>query len=103
MPKSITKADMVESLLVRLPKKSKINRKQLKKIVESILNLLIEGIQKDGLVMLTGFGKFECRAKAQRLGHNPKTDEALLLPARNVVTFRVSKKFREELNLATDV
>lgn len=102
MRKSTTKNEIVESIFARLPKKTKLNREKLRKIVASILNLLMEGLKKDGLVLLTGFGKFECRAKAQRLGRNPKTDEALLLPARNVVTFHVSKKFREELNSAME-
>ncbi len=33
-----------------------------------------------------------------RKGHNPQTAEILTLPPRKVVVFRLSRKFRAELN-----
>ena len=41
---------------------------------------------------------FEAYDKASRKGRNPQTDEAITLPPRKVVVFRLSRKFRAELN-----
>ena len=42
--------------------------------------------------------KFESYDKASRRGRNPQTDEAITLPPRRVVVFRLSRKFRAEIN-----
>ena len=44
------------------------------------------------------FGKFEAYDKNARKGRNPQTDESITLPPRKVVVFRLSRKFRMELN-----
>lgn len=48
--------------------------------------------------MVSGFGKFEAYDKEARKGRNPQTDETITLPPRKVVVFRLSRKFRAELN-----
>ena len=55
-------------------------------------------IKKDNALLISGFGKFEAYDKASRKGRNPQTDEAITLPPRKVVVFRLSRKFRAELN-----
>jgi integration host factor subunit alpha len=49
-------------------------------------------------VLLTGFGKFNVKAKSARKGRNPKTGEPLLLKARKVITFKPSGILREKVN-----
>jgi integration host factor subunit alpha len=41
---------------------------------------------------------FEAYAKKARKGRNPATSEAMILDPRKVVVFRLSGKFRDELN-----
>ena len=53
---------------------------------------------KDRALLISGFGKFECYDKASRKGRNPHTDEVITLPSRKVIVFRLSRKFRAELN-----
>ena len=97
MGKALTKADIVENIY----EQSSISRNDCKKIVESALNLMARAIAKDRAMLLSGFGKFECYAKKPRKGRNPQTSETLTLGARNVIVFRLSRKFREELNRKT--
>jgi integration host factor subunit alpha len=49
-------------------------------------------------VLLSGFGKFNVKAKSARKGRNPQTGEILMLEARRVVTFKPSGKLREKVN-----
>ena len=97
MGKALTKADIVENIY----EQSSISRNDCKKIVESVINLMARAIAKDRAMLLSGFGKFECYAKKPRKGRNPQTSETLTLDARNVIVFRLSRKFREELNRET--
>ncbi len=94
MEKTLTKADIVESIYEGTGQ----SRENCKKIVENILILMSKAVAKDREMLLSGFGKFECYAKKPRKGRNPQTSEALTLEARNVIVFRLSRKFRAELN-----
>ena len=72
--------------------------KQIANIVENLLVLMKQAIKKDDTLLISGFGKFEAYDKNARKGRNPQTDESITLPPRKVVVFRLSRKFRVELN-----
>lgn len=92
--KTLTKADIID----RIYEKSERNRNEIKKLVESLIVLSKQAIKKDEMLLISGLGKFECYAKNPRKGRNPQTGAAITLPARKVVVFRLSRKFRTELN-----
>ena len=70
----------------------------VKNTVEKLLDIMKDAIKKDCALLISGFGKFESYDKKSRKGRNPQTDEAITLPPRKVVVFRLSRKFRSELN-----
>ena len=94
MNKTLTKADIVEAIYEKTDK----NRAEVKKIVEKLLSIIKQTIKKDNTLLISGFGKFEAYDKDARKGRNPKTDATITLPPRKVVVFRLSRKFRAELN-----
>ena len=94
MSKTLTKADIVEAIYEKTDK----NRIEVKNIVEKMLAIMKQAVKKDSSLLLSGFGKFEAYAKDARAGRNPKTDATITLPPRNVMVFRLSRKFRAELN-----
>lgn len=94
MKNTLTKADIVYDVL----DKTDSTRVEVKKHVESLLAIMKSAIKKDNALLISGFGKFEAYAKKARKGRNPQTSEAITLEPRKVVVFRLSKKFRAELN-----
>ncbi|MBQ3059831.1 MAG: HU family DNA-binding protein [Desulfovibrio sp.] len=94
MKKTLTKADLVEAIYEATDK----NRLDVKSVVETLLDIMKESIRKDRHLLISGFGKFECYEKAARKGRNPQTEQSITLPSRNVIIFRLSRKFRSELN-----
>lgn len=94
MSKTLTKADIVEAIYEKTDK----NRLDVKKLVERLLTIMKEAIKKDHALLLSGFGKFEAYDKDARKGRNPKTNDAMTLPPRKVVVFRLSRKLRAEMN-----
>ena len=92
--KTLTKADIVDIIYNKTEK----NRNEVKKLVESLLKLSKQAIKKDHVLLVSGLGKFEAYGKKARKGRNPQTDATITLPPRKVVVFRLSRKFRAELN-----
>lgn len=59
-------------------------------------HVLIQGAVKDGdKVRYIGFGTFESRERASRMGRNPQTGEALEIPAMNVPAFKPGQAFKD--------
>ena len=72
-----------------------------KKNTEAILNAFIETVQDavkaDDKVQLVGFGTFESRERAARMGKNPQTGEKLSIAACKVPAFKAGKAFKDML------
>jgi integration host factor subunit alpha len=92
--KTLTKADIVDYIY----EKTERNRAEVKVLVDHLLELMKQSIKKDHSLLVSGFGKFESYDKKARKGRNPQTNESIMLPPRKVVVFRLSRKFRAELN-----
>ena len=74
------------------------NRKQCLDIVNDIVDIIIEGLQRDKKVKIHNFGTFKMNNKKSRVGRNPKTKEEKTISKRNVVLFKPSKEFKDFLN-----
>ncbi len=96
MDTTLTKADIVDSVYNN--KNIDLNQTEVKNTVETLLKMMKQAIKKDQALLISGFGKFEAYDKNARKGRNPQTSESITLPPRKVVVFRLSRKFRTELN-----
>ena len=67
-------------------------------IVEIMLELIKRSLENGEDVLISGFGKFCVKKKAERRGRNPATGEDMMMAQRKVVTFQNSRKLREKLN-----
>ena len=70
--------------------------------VEQVLTIFFDEIGKrlaeGGRVELRGFGAFSTRGRDARQGRNPRTGEAVDVPAKRVPYFKPGKEMRERLN-----
>ena len=75
------------------------NTGMTKKDAERCLNAAIDAITaslvKGEKVQLSGFGTFEIKERESRLGRNPRTKEAIEIPATRVPLFKASKALRD--------
>lgn len=67
-------------------------------ITETLLEIIKSTLESGDDVLISGFGKFCVKEKAERKGRNPATGEDAILPARRVVTFKCSGKLRDMIN-----
>jgi len=66
-------------------------------LIDSVLNKVSNTLISGQSVKLSGFGHFIVREKAARMGRNPRTGETAEITARQVVTFRPSRSFKQAL------
>ena len=67
-------------------------------IVNDIFYIIMSGFKENEKVKITSFGTFLKKRKNERIGRNPKTKEKKIISARNVVTFKASKLFKDKIN-----
>ncbi len=91
---SLTKAQIIEEIRT----KNGFTRKQSTETVETFLEIIKSTLESGEDVLVTGFGKFSVKQKAERRGRNPATGEDLMLAPRKVVTFRCSGKLRDKID-----
>ncbi|RMD85656.1 MAG: integration host factor subunit alpha [Candidatus Dadabacteria bacterium] len=90
----VTKAELAEAIHEKLP----VDKQKAAQIVEDYIELIKEALEKEGKVMLSGFGSYEVKSKPARRGRNPQTGETITLRARRVVKFKPSQLLRKALN-----
>lgn len=83
---------IVENAEVELTKKQA--EAALNATIESITEALVEGDK----VQLVGFGTFETRERAARMGRNPQSGEPMEIPASRSAALKVGKDLKEKLN-----
>jgi len=96
MPKSgtLTKVHIIEAVA----ESNGYTRKKSIETVESILELIKRSLESGEDVLISGFGKFCVKEKAERKGRNPATGKDMMLAPKKVVTFKWSGKLKEKLN-----
>ena len=91
---TLTKADLIE----RIRSNNDLTKKQGTYIVESAIDLIKDTLVSGEDVLISGFGKFCVKEKAERKGRNPATGEDKMISARRVVTFKCSGNLRNKIN-----
>ncbi len=87
----MNKADLVSMIAA----KSNLTKKDS----ESALNAFVETVQtalkKGEKIQLVGFGTFEIRNRAARTGVNPRTKQAIKIPATKAPVFKAGKALKD--------
>ena len=65
------------------------------KTVTAVLETITENLAKGEKVSLVGFGTFEVKERAARMGHNPRNGEAMEIPASKAPAFKAGKALKE--------
>jgi len=66
--------------------------------LEAVVSGITKGLKEEGKVTLTGFCTFTAKAKEAKVGRNPRTGEAVNIPARTAVVVKAGSKLKDALN-----
>ncbi|WP_031318731.1 integration host factor subunit beta [Blastomonas sp. UPD001] len=91
---------MIRSELLQLLEEENpgLRGEEIEKILDIFFDNIIERLAEGGRVELRGFGAFSTRAREPRKGRNPRTGEAVDVPAKRVPYFKPGKEMRTRLN-----
>ena len=64
-------------------------------MLETLAAAALSETKKNGQFVLPGIGKLVKSQRKARMGRNPQTGEAIKIPAKTVVKFRVAKAAKE--------
>ena len=77
--------------------KTGFSKKDTEATVTAVLETIISALEDNEKVQLVGFGSFEVKERAARIGRNPKTKEAIEIPASKAPVFKPSKALKDIL------
>jgi DNA-binding protein HU-beta len=75
-----------------------LSRADATKAVDGVLDAITGTLSSGGGVSLVGFGTFSVKARAARMGRNPRTGEAIQIKASNVPGFKAGKALKDAVN-----
>ncbi|KQS55177.1 integration host factor subunit beta [Brevundimonas sp. Leaf363] len=93
------KSELIERLAAE---NTHMTHAEVERVVNVVLGQMTEALSEGGRVELRGFGAFSVRARPARSGRNPRTGEAVEVPAKAVPFFKSGKELRERLNASGD-
>jgi len=87
----VTKSELIE----KVAEKTGMTKKDSGKAVDAVLEAITKALGKGEKVSLVGFGTFDVRKRAARMGRNPQTGKAIKIAARKVPAFKAGKSLKE--------
>ncbi len=93
----MTRSDLIVKLAERYPQ---LLAKDAEMAVKVILDSLTNTLARGGRIEIRGFGSFALNYRPPRQGRNPKTGDAVKVPAKYVPHFKAGKELRERVSEA---
>ncbi len=84
-------------LVAKVAEVSEVTKKDAEKAVNATFAAIEEALAAGDKVQLVGFGTFEVRDRAARIGRNPKTGDEIKIPATKVPAFKPGKALKERV------
>lgn len=91
----MTKSELIDQIAKR---NDHMNHKDAEIVVNQIFDSMIAALVQGERIEIRGFGSFSVKSRPQREGRNPKTGEAVTIPAKRVPFFKIGKELHEKIN-----
>jgi DNA-binding protein HU-beta len=89
---------MTQSQLIKeLAGACEVPNKVARQFLASFSEVAIRETKKNGVFVIPGLGRLVRQERKARMGRNPATGEAIKIPAKKVVKFRVAKAVRDAI------
>ncbi len=86
-----------KKLVEVLSEETSFNKKDVAKVLDAFLRILLRVLRKGSKIQWSGFGTFTVVKRAARKGINPATKESISLPAIYVAKFKAGKLLKETI------
>ena len=82
-------------LIAAAAEKAGMSKKDTESVITAALEVITAALADEEKVQLVGFGAFETKKRAERIGRNPKTKESIKIEASKVPTFKAGKALKD--------
>jgi DNA-binding protein HU-beta len=90
----MNKSELVEAVA----KKADISKVAAQEALEAVIESITKALKKGDEVRLVGFGTFTVAKRAASTGRNPRTGEAIKIPASKQPKFKAGKELKDTVN-----
>ncbi len=90
----MNKAELVAALAASMD----VKKKDAELFVKTFEEVVTAELKKGGKLQLVGFGTFEVGKRPSRTGINPRTKEAIKIPAAKTPKFKAGKALKDSVN-----
>lgn len=84
-------------LVAAIAEKAAMTKKDAELALGATIEAITDALKKGDKVQLVGFGTFEVRKKAARIGRNPQTGKEIKIAASKAPAFKAGKAFKEAI------
>lgn len=85
-------------LVANVAEKAGLTKKDAEKAVNALLESIHEALAQGDRVQVVGFGTFEVKERAARMGRNPRTGQDIEIPASKNPVFKAGKALKDAVN-----
>ena len=89
----MNKAELINAVSA----KTEVSKKEAEAVIAATLDAITAAMQQGDKVQLVGFGSFEVKNRAERIGRNPKTKEEIKIPASKIPAFKAGKALKDSI------
>ena len=90
----MNKAELINAVA----EKAGLSKKDTETVVNATIDVIAGALADGDKVQLVGFGAFEVKSRAERTGRNPKTKEAIVIPASKAPVFKPGKSLKDAIH-----
>ena len=74
---------------------AEVSKKDAEAVITATLDAISDALKEGEKVQLVGFGSFEVKTRAERMGRNPQTKEQIPIPASKAPVFKAGKALKD--------
>ena len=82
-------------LVAAVAAKTGLTKKDAERVVSAAVETIADSLIKGEKVQISGFGIFEAKQREARVGRNPRTKEAIQIPATRLPVFKASSTLKD--------
>lgn len=84
-----------QELITEVSIKGEMSKKDAEHAILTVFGVVEDALGRKEKVQLVGFGVFSVKERAERIGRNPKTKEAITIPATVFPAFKAGKQLKD--------
>jgi integration host factor subunit beta len=95
----VVKSELVRALNEKLPERQ---IRDVELALNCMLGQMADALAQGQRIEIRGFGSFDLHRRPPRIARNPKTGEAVNLPAKVVLHFKQGKDMKDRVNASRE-